>query len=246
MAGEQQMREMAQRIEALMSQNERLSVAHDQLTAELQQKIEAASAIIRNEHQRTNAELHNRLFLAEQKLGEAQRLGQGGDRRINLIDIKTMSPGSFSGKHREHFKEFARKFKAYCDGRCKGYKKALKWAELQKTPISTEDVALLEWPVAEEADTALTNLLLQVTTDEPNCIADRLDERGFEAWRQLVARYDPYDDTNELENMGQILSVKRCKGMKDVPEAVAQWERELRIYSERTDFVLPEIWKIKI
>ena len=237
---------MKRQIETLMNQNERISSAYEALASQTNAKVEEATRLLRHELNQINTDLMQRLYNAEALMKESKTRAPGSQSSIKLIDTKTMTPSNFSGKHRENWKEFSRKFKAYCDGKCSGFKQALNWAELQKSEIKPEDVQHLNWQHAEEADAALTNLLLQVTTDEPNCIVDQLGERGFEAWRQLVARYDPYDDTNELQRITELMSVKRSKSMREVPDAVAQWEREMRTYCERTGFGIPETWKIKI
>ena len=53
--------------------------------------------------------------------------GQGGQRdgRFELIDTKTMTPTKFSGMRTDHFKQWAKKLKAYTNAKVNGFREAL-------------------------------------------------------------------------------------------------------------------------
>ena len=88
--------------------------------------------------------MEKRLFLAEQKIMEAEKHKSGGHDRISFIDIKTMSPGAFSGKHREHWKEFSRKFS---DNFKKNFGRPIEWGLVKRFPWSIPQLEKLEHPV---------------------------------------------------------------------------------------------------
>ena len=47
-----------------------------------------------------------------------------------------MQPNVFGGTREESWKNWSRKFKAYCNARKHGFKDALNWAEKQEVPIN--------------------------------------------------------------------------------------------------------------
>ena len=52
--------------------------------------------------------------------------------QFGLLDLKNMRPEMFKGNRGENWRPWARKFKAYCNGKSEGFRKALDWAEISR------------------------------------------------------------------------------------------------------------------
>ena len=84
--------------------------------------------------------------------------------QFDLLDLKEMKPGEFRGRRSENFKPWARKLKAYCNGKRDGFRRALEWAEAQKQEIT--DLSGSGWEPAAAADTKLHDFLLQLLVED--------------------------------------------------------------------------------
>ena len=82
-------------------------------------------------------------------------------------------------------------YKAFCNAKKSGFRKALEWAEVQQSEIG--DLSTMMWDQAPAADEKLHDFLLQLCSDEAQNLIDnpRLAGRGFESWRLLTQRYSP-------------------------------------------------------
>ena len=95
----------------------------------LTQRFDALAAA----HQTLNSEA-DRLFRekSDQIAALEGRLSQTLNKQtFDLLDLKSMKPERFSGLRAEAWKPWARKFKAYCNGKAGGFRSALEWAEPQ-------------------------------------------------------------------------------------------------------------------
>ena len=79
--------------------------------------------------------------------------------KVDLLDLKTLQPTTFSGKSGEAWKPWAKNFKLYCNGKSHGFRTALNWAEQQKDPI-TDLTPLSQWDLYDVADGKLYEFLL--------------------------------------------------------------------------------------
>ena len=62
---------------------------------------------------------------------------------FELLDLKAMKPEKFKGSRNEPWKPWARRFKAYCNGKAVGFRSALDWAERQDQEILSLSLSLL-------------------------------------------------------------------------------------------------------
>ena len=74
----------------------------------------------------------------EIKALETQLRGLLFKQQFDLLDLKNMRPEVFKGSRGETWRPWARKFKAYCNGKSEGFRKALDWAEKETGPISPQ------------------------------------------------------------------------------------------------------------
>ena len=80
-----------------------------------------------------NLSFHTGTALAQRQ----QEIQEIGDKMKNLqfkqqfdlLDLKNMRPEMFKGNRGENWRPWARKFKAYCNGKSEGFRTALEWAE---------------------------------------------------------------------------------------------------------------------
>ena len=112
--------------------------------------------------------------------------------QFDLFDLKNMRPETFKGNRGENWRLWARKFKAYCNGRSKGFRKALDWAEKEPAEILPH-LPHCPWDKGQAADSKFHDFLLATLGGEAVMLAGTpgLEGRGFEAWRQLVAKFAP-------------------------------------------------------
>ena len=118
-----------------------------------------------------------------------------GPREIKLIDMKVMNPKKFDGKPDSPYRAWAKSVRAYCNASQPGFRKFLRWVEVQTSPIDLYLVRAFDWEQKEAAGDALFNFLQLHTTDDAQQLVELQDENGPEAWRQLSIRYDPIGES---------------------------------------------------
>ena len=169
-----------------------------------------------------------------------------GQRHESLLNLKAFEPKTFAGKEADNVKPWAKKTRNYCNARRKGFRTALDWAELQTEPITVQDLIGMDWAPAEEANLELYDFLVMATSDEALLIVERHKDNGFEAWRQLLRRYNPTGGRFELDRMAHLLQRKQCKTLSEVPAAVDVLERDMLGYETRSSVKFPEEWKLPL
>ena len=111
-------------------------------------------------------------------------MGQIGNqgRTLRLLDPRTSQPDKFAGD-REKVWEWIEQMMAYANSMAPGFRKALKWAMAHKEVIDFEAINELEWEPANQADSALYDILMAITRGEAQCMVKNAagDESGFEA-----------------------------------------------------------------
>ena len=75
--------------------------------------------------------------------------------QFDLLDLKSMHPEKFAGARNEPWRPWARKFKAYCNGRSPGFRAALDWAETQTAEITS--LSACPWPAATHSAVACSS-----------------------------------------------------------------------------------------
>ena len=226
-----------------------------QLSKELDQ-VKADSLTALNAAKSDKAELDIALAVlrrdSESAVATLQRnIQESGGRRdgqstSGLLNLKHFEPKTFGGKDSEDVKPWAKRMRSYCNAKRPGYKIAMEWAELQKEPVTTEDLELMEWEYAVRADTELYEFLQMTTAGDASIIVERHKEHGFEAWRALIQRYNPKGGRFELERMNSLLKRKQCKTLSEVPAAVDMLEKEIEHYEARNNQRFPQEFKIPL
>ena len=127
--------------------------------------------------------------------------------KIDLIDVKAMSPATFSGDRVDNFKIWAKKVKAFTNAKLTGYRRALEFAEeLPKgTPVDQEVLGAWQWGDAVMADSKLHDMLLLITGGEAQGIVEQVPGRGFEAWRLLNERFNSTGELYTFDKMNAIM-----------------------------------------
>ena len=235
MAGMQEMVVAMQQMQAELASNRdqmaQMAAAHDglqQAHEALRQASEAAFQAKTAEIQASEAKLSRLAF----------------NQKFDLIDMKTLQPETFKGKHNEAFKPWAKKVKAFCNAKKAGFRKALDWAETQAQEIT--NLAAMGWPDATAADEKLHDFLLQLCAEEAQVLIDipGMSGRGFEAWRLLTQRYSPTGGQYELDAMLALVQRKPARDAISLPGAISKLERDIALYVERTGRSFPEEWRV--
>ena len=164
--------------------------------------------------------------------------------KFDLLDLKAMQPEVFKGRRNEPFKPWARKMKAYCNAKRGGFRAALTWAEGQTGEIT--DLSGMAWDQAQVADAKLHDFLLMVLGEDAQILVETpdLECRGFEAWRLLVKRYNPSGGQYELDAMMALMNLTAVKDISALPGAISRFERDLKLYEQRSGRPFPEEFKV--
>ena len=128
-----------------------------------------------------------------------------------------MNPKKFDGKPDSPYRAWAKSVRAYCNASQPGFRKFLRWVEVQTSPIDSYIVSGFQWEQKEAAADALFDFLQLHTTDDAQQIVELQDENGPEAWRQLSIRYDPIGELYVFDQMSALMEVPRCKQLTELP-----------------------------
>ena len=100
---------------------------------------------------------------------------------------------------------------AYCNASRPGFRKFLRWVEVQSDPIDAYLLGGFHWEHKETAADALYDFILLHTSDDAQQFVELQDENGPEAWRQLSIRYDPVGESYVFDQMFALRDVPRWK-----------------------------------
>ena len=174
------------------------------------------------------------------------RVAQESGKNLMLVDMKTMSPTNFSGATNEMFKPWAKKVKAYVNAKKDGFRDALEWSEKSKVPV--DDNVIRGWNRAEgaNANRALHDMLMLVCTSNALSVVETCPSQGFEAWRLLNVRFNPIGEMYTFDKMNDLMHQTMCKNMSDMPAAIDKFEKDIRMFKDRTGQDFPEILKMPL
>ena len=197
----------------------------------------------------------DKIEMMERMLGNCEQqitrlLAQPMDqqRRIELVDVKTMSPEKFKGERSENFKTWAKKVKAYTNAKTSGYRQALESAEkmAKDAPVTASVMASWNWADAEEASLKFYEMLLLITEGEAQVIVESAAGQGFEAWRLLSVRYDSAGELYTFDKVNAMMRQTQAKHISDMPASIAKFEKDIKTFETRTGKEFPEMMKLPI
>ena len=196
-----------------------------------------------------NLSFHTGTALAQRQ----QEIQEIGDKMKNLqfkqqfdlLDLKNMRPEMFKGNRGENWRPWARKFKAYCNGKSEGFRVALEWAEKERAELAPH-LPNCPWDKGQAADSKLHDFLLATLGGEAVMLAETpgLEGRGFETWRQLVAKFAPSGGSYEMDMLSAILSPPQAKDLTALPGAIGRFERDWKQWQKQSGEVFPEKFKV--
>ena len=222
---------------------QRMNIANRALRDELSY-VQADAATKHSQRDMEMAQMRVELRLAQ--AAGVQSQSQHSDKKFELIDVKTMIPAKFSGMKSDHFKLWAKKLKAYTNAKVSGFRDALELAEKSKVAISNGLIQSWGWNEGAIANTKLSDMLVSVCEGEALGLVEQVLGQGFEAWRLLNERYNSIGEMYTLDKMNSLMHGKVCKSIADMPIAIADFEKNLKVFSERTGQTFPNILKLPI
>jgi hypothetical protein len=194
------------------------------------QLLMALSATVQQQAAQTTM-LQQQLQTMEQRLAAASSTK---DDRGGLVDTKTLGKmDKFKGGRKE-WPDWSFTFKAFLSGVDGKALEAMSWAESQTDLISdeaidSEDQSQIIHKLNGQIYTAL-GLLVQ---------GDALDKlrqvppgAGLDAWRRIVAYYEPMNRGHKLKVLQKIINPKLPPGMNAL-KALESWEESLSAYEKR-------------
>ena len=110
---------------------------------------------------------------------------------VKLIDTKAMGPKKFDGKCDSPFRAWAKAVRAYCNASTPGFRKYLRWIEVQTVEINGALLANFQWEHKEAASDALYDFLLMHTTDDAQRLVE-LQGSSCSTLFFLFVCYNPY------------------------------------------------------
>ena len=149
--------------QAIMSLQADLATTRDQVMAITQRfdTLQGAHTQLASESDRLFRGKAAEIANLEQRLAQTLTK-QKAD--FELLDLKSMKPDKFKGTRSEPWKPWARRFKAYCNGKSLGFRGALDWAEAQ--PSEIHGFHGCPWDKAEFADEKLHDFLCNTLAGE--------------------------------------------------------------------------------
>ena len=110
--------------------------------------------------------------------------GPASRANLDLNNLKSIQPETFSSKEGEPWKPWAKKTKLYLDGKAPGFRAALTAAEKVGAEIQPGNLSFTPWALKDDADLQLHSFLLYQTRGRALQIAEEpaLEGRGFETW----------------------------------------------------------------
>ena len=211
-------------VQELRNQNAQLLAAVQQLQAQAQQQ----------------AALNSALQGLPQAIGVAvAAAGQRPPERRTLVDQKGLGkPQAFSGKEVD-FYVWARKLETYVASVYPDVRFSLAWVIEQEVKPTMQDLALAD-PILDEAQVGEINeglyVVLSSLTDAESfdIVVGSGAGEGYEAWRRLHRRWDPYTAGRARSLLKDILNPGRSS-LKDLNAAIERLEDMMRRYQSRRD-----------
>ena len=194
------------------------------------ERLQQENGALRSELERVVASTEQQLAqirIDARTLAASQQAQQALPRvdKIDLIDVKSMSPSSFSGAKTEPWKAWAKKVKAFTNAKLSGFRDALSSAEKIKTVIDGNVVASWGWPAAVEANSKLHDMLMLITSSDAQGIVESVPGQGFDAWRLLNERYNSVGEMYTLDKMNAIMEQVPTKTISGMPASIAKFEK---------------------
>ena len=205
----------------------------------LQQTLQQANDTLRADTGNAFAQKASEIQAMEQTLK-----GLMSGKQFDLLDLKNMRPEPYKGNRSENWRPWARKFKAYCNGKAEGFRGALDWAEKETTPI--QHLGGCPWGKASAADSKLHDFLLATLGGEAVMLAETpgLEGKGFETWRQLVAKFSPMGGSYEMDMLSAIMSPPQAKDLTSLAGAIGRFERDWKLWEKQSGERFPERFKV--
>ena len=155
---------------------------------------------------------------------------QAPTRRM-LVDPKGLGkPPVFSGRE-EHFYVWTKKVENYVSGVFPNVRGALAFAAESQDVVTAE----LGVETSAEIDGQLFVVLSALTDGESfDVVMSAGGDHGFESWRKLHGRWNPYTAGRARSLLREVLSPTRAK-LPELMCAIAKVEDLVRLYSSRRD-----------
>jgi hypothetical protein len=169
--------------------------------------------------------------------------GGGGQGRIHEKSFKRVR--DFEGPN---WMEFAFQFKIALKGSSVEAWKLLESVERKTTKIDLDDLEMEEeWVGVSVAKVAseLFEVMAMLLKGEPlNVLRGVGDLNGLEAWRRIVAKYNPTTPATALVAMTAVMCPKRVKNARDLNSAIEEWEIQVGTLEKDHEEVLSVRMKV--
>ena len=165
---------------------------------------------------------------------------------IAFVNVKVFEGGKFTGAAKESLKTWAKKIKIFLNAQHRGMRKALELAEEAASKVNINDLGLVDWEFAVDANEKLHDFLMTYTADEALQVVEAYGGEGFEAWRQLKMRFTSTGGSTEIDRTVRLFTKKACRNMAELPAAIDALDKELKRDEEMSGHRLPDHTKIAL
>ena len=112
--------------------------------------------------------------------------------------------------------------RAYCNASPPGFRKFLRWVEVQSDPIDAYLLNGFHWEHKEVAVDALYKFVLLHASEDAQQLVELQDENGPAAWRKLLIRYGSVGESYVFDQMSTLMDVPRCKQLNELLSVITR------------------------
>lgn len=159
-----------------------------------------------------------------------------------------MTPTIFTGARDEDWKSWAKKVRHYTNAKLPGYREALEATERlgNDHPVDEGIMNGWGWDDAVRANSRLHDMLMVITGGEAQGIVETVPGKGFEAWQLVSVRFNSVGEMYTYDKMSAIMRQNPVKHISEIPVATAKFEKDLKVFRERTGTGFPEVLKLPL
>ena len=150
-----------------------------------------------------------------------------------IVDTRQVSKVHTFDGSRKNFHAWSVKFKSYMACMNGGADDAMDWAEQQKVVLN-EDVIDAKNTKWQWISKQIYHVMMQlVQGDAFSIVMNTTSRNGLEAWRKMIAHYEPDTRGTQRERLTELLKPNVCPELSKLTTALESFEREVAEYATK-------------
>ena len=220
------------RLDGLHTQDNTNAGAVDQLRGEVNAAILRIEGQMRAEKERQDQ---------DRGRGDGGGGARGGRALMNDKDEKPPHFGLDPGRKDDmYFREWSKKIKLYLNGKRRGWRAIMTWAQNHTKIITQEEIDESDWSDRAHGNEELFEFLLKILHNDAPSIAQDSDcvDNGLEVFRKLHNKWDPPGAAHDAMRYDALMvHVKPAKSLIDLPRVVNKWHKDVNDFLARSKTV---------